>query len=186
MKKTDSLLGEEHLVRFCALYEEAAEDAQVGQDGKNGQERVLEALNTAVRDFHLKHMYYAKGEVQPGNTLIAFCNDRGLQDWYEAALQDLPDEITYVEDTWYTIDDPEVIREVLLALDTVRIGDVSSAHVGASKRRLFDFYYESGKEMQSFQFYADTFDWNGDSYDVVDWGDLGAINLRKKASSSGK
>ena len=63
-------------------------------------------------------------------------------------------------------------RQILDALQTVKIGGRSARHTGASDRRIYDFLYIDSGECLSFEFFADTFYWKGVSYDVLDWGDL--------------
>ena len=68
--------------------------------------------------------------------------------------------------------DPDEIRRALDALQTVKIGDVSAERVGASGRRFYDFTYSDTGADQKFEFYENTFFWDGQSYDVLDWGEL--------------
>ncbi len=176
LKAQDSRYNEDHLIRFCALWRE---------DDTDGEKNARRALSAAIRNFYLKYMPYEKKEVQPGNTLLEFCNDDALTKWFEKAEEELPDEVTYMSDTWYMITDPDMIRQVLEALQTVRIGDVSVAHVGASGRQIFDFYDSDTGVTQSFMFFQDTFVWEDKSYDVVDWGDLAGLDLAGAAARSG-
>ncbi len=175
LRTRDSLMGEEHLVRFNCFSDPASEQAAEHEN----------IFREAIRSFNLSHMYYLQGEVRPGSTLPEFCGDPGLNEWYQRALEKIPDELTYNADTWYVIDDPETVRKVLEALQTVRIGGVSQAHVGGSGRQLFDFCYHSGGNNISFWFFQDTFFYDGKSYDVLDWGDLKNMDLKKAASYSG-
>ena len=177
LETQDSLLREDHLVRFLAVYDADAPDEK---------DEVMGEFDKAVREFHLKHTLYEEHEVQPGELLLDFCNDDGLRDWFASAERDLPDEITYVEDTWYVITDPDKIRQILTALKTVRIGDVSSVRNGAADRQIFDFYYEEGGEAPSLMFFGPTFDWDGKAYDVLDWGELKNLKIKKMASQSAK
>ena len=176
LKEKESETGEECFIRFAAICR---------QDEQEEKEAVIAALEMAVRELHLESMYSEENEVQPGNLLLDFCNDEGLRVWFERAQERLPDEITYMADTWYTITDEETIRSVLEALQTVKIGGISDAHVGASDRHVFEFRYENGGENPSFLFFADTFSWGEESYEVLDWGTLKDIDLKAAASSSG-
>ena len=92
---------------------------------------------------------------------------------------------TYDEENWYIIEDPETVRSVLEALGTVRIGGVSKAQVGGEGRQLYDFTDKDSGSTMSFWFFRDTFYSNGESYDVLDWGDLKDIDLKKAAACSG-
>lgn len=174
MTEKDNQLGEEHFIRLAAIYQDGHEE---------DKEAVMEVLDTAVRELHLDHVYFDNSEVQPGNLLLDFCNDEGLRIWFERALTRLPDELTYTSDRWHTITDPDMIRAVLEALKTVKIGDVSDAHVGASGRQIFEFYYRAGGEGPDFRFFQDTFDWGEETYDVLDWGDLKDLDLLDAAEN---
>ena len=174
LQTEDSLMDEPHLVRFCAAYRDGYTDAE---------ETVMKALDAAVRNFHLKHMYYEQKDVQTDGPLLDFINDDGIRAWFAKAGEQPPEELTYVEDTWYIITDPEAVCTVLEAIQTVRIGGISDAHVGGSGRQIFDFMDESGN-MMSFMFFEDTFNWEGESYEVLDWGDLEDLDLKGMASSS--
>ena len=170
MLAEDSKAGEEHYIRFTALYE---------ADNEEDKDAILEVIGAAAGDFKLDHMYEEESEVKPGNYLLDFCNSDSLRVWFDKSLRRLPSELTYMEDTWYSIDDPDTIRSVLEALKTVKIGDVSDEHVGASGRRTFDFYSEYGGEGPSFAFFENTFEWEEESYEVLDWGDLLDIELKE-------
>ncbi|MCR4655811.1 MAG: hypothetical protein K5770_06235, partial [Lachnospiraceae bacterium] len=123
-------------------------------------------------------------EVKPDNLLLDFCNSEELSHWFETSLRKLPDRLVYTADSWTEIEDPELIRRILEALKTVRIGDVSDAHVGASGRQIFDFHNSYGGDYVSFMFFQDTFDWGYESYDVLDWGDLKDIKIPERNSGS--
>ena len=156
----DSLLSEPHLIRFYANYQDEDE------------EEVMEALDTAVEEFHLEHMKFEKGDVQPGSLLLDFCNDKGLNTWFEKAEKNIPDELVVTTDSWHAVEDPDMIMAVLQALKTVRIGDVSTEVVGGSGRQIYDFTdHDSGNQM-TFMFFTDQFEYDGENYDVADWGDL--------------
>ena len=129
-------------------------------------------MNAAAKDFHLAHMVYEQGDVKPDSPLLTFCNDEGLNAWFEKAEERLPDELVVTTDSWHAIEDPETIRAVLEALKTVRIGNESTEIVGGSGRQIYDFMdHDSGNPM-SFMFFQDQFDYEGVNYDVLDWGDL--------------
>ncbi len=123
-------------------------------------------------------------EVKPNNRLLDFCNNEKLSRWFDASLRNLPDRLVYTADSWTEIKDPKLIREILEALKTVVIGDVSDAHVGGSGRQIFDFHTDYNGEYVSFMFFQDTFDWGYESYDVLDWGDLDDIVIPERKSSS--
>ena len=177
MKKADSKTREDRLIRLCAAYTE--EDSEE-------QKTAGKMLNAAVQDFVLKYMYQEeKKEVQAGSLLLDFCNDDDLRKWFEDAEKKLPDELIYMADTWYTITDPDMIRKTLEAIQTVKIGGVSDAHVGGSGRQIFTFYDHETDDSHDFMFFQSTFDWNNESYDVIDWGSLDDLDLREAASSSG-
>ncbi len=165
LKDKDDLLGDPCLIRFCAAYR--------GGDEKQ-KNKAMEMLRVAVDEFYYKHRIFEKKEVQPGNLLLDFINDDRIRAWVAGFEERPADFLFYTTKSWESIEDPEEIRKTLEALQTVRIGGLSDKHVGASGRRIYDFMYsESGESMQ-FEFFEDTFFWNGKSYDVVDWGKLGA------------
>lgn len=177
MKKADSQTREDRLVRLCAAY----------TDEDSGEKNTaMKMLNAAVQNFVLKYMYRPENkEVQTGSLLLDFCNDDDLRKWFEDAEKKLPDELIYMADTWYTVTDPDTIRKTLEAIQTVRIGGVSDAHVGGSGRQIFTFYDHGTDDSHDFMFFQSTFDWDNESYDVIDWGDLDDLDLREAASSSG-
>ena len=72
---------------------------------------------------------------------------------------------------------------VLKALKTVRIGDISEKHVGGSGRKIYDFIDTDTGDLQSFTFFEDTFNLDGESYDVLDWGELDDIRLKKHSDT---
>ena len=188
METKDSLLRQDRLVRFCIVYPRT-DEPEVQKTPTPGiistgsgtlTQRVMEALDEAVNEFHLKAMYYKQDEVQPNNTLLDFCNDDALRAWFDQAEKNPPLQLVYNAESWYEITDPDAILTVLSALKTVKIGDVSSAHVGGSDRQIFDFIDEAGNPM-SFMFFSNVFDWGNESYDVLDWGDLENLDLKKLA-----
>ena len=175
MQTRDSLLREDHVVRFCAAY-------RTGDEREKNQ--VMRALDAAVENFYLKQMYFEKRSVQPDNFLLDFCNSDALNAWYENALTNLPDQLVYMADTWYLITDRDTIRQVLEALKTVKIGGLSKSHVGASGRQTFDFIDADSGNSLEFMFFQNTFSWEANSYDILDWGDLVKIDLKAAASRS--
>ncbi len=168
LPEEDDLLKEEIPVRFCAVYDPSV----------SGEEKaVLTALDAALDGFYLTYAAYDQKDVQPGSPLLDFCNDDRLRTWADRFYTTPPDELLYTSDSWHVISDPEKIRAVFEALKTVRIGGVSDAHVGGSGRQIFDFIFHDSGEGPTFAFFVDTFDWNGESYDVLDWGDLAGMDL---------
>lgn len=178
----DSLLNEEHLVRFCALYQEDEEEQEKKEwnpainAARSEVETVNDALYKAIKEFNLIYMAHEESEVQEGASLFEFCNDDRLDAWLEKVAQEPAEELIYTADTWYLITDPDAIQTVIEALATVQIGGVSDAHVGGSDRQIFDFMDESGNG-QTFMFFADTFNYEGESYEVLDWGELSELDL---------
>ena len=169
LDEMDDLLGEPCLIRFCAAYREApSQDA----DALVRQEKVLTALYQAVREFTFKHKAYTAKDVQPDNYLPDFINDDRIRAWFAGLGDHFPDMMTCTTDSWENFEDPEDIRQTLEALKTVKIGGRSEKRVGASDRRIYDFLYTDSGAHLSFDFFADTFYWNGVSYDVLDWGKL--------------
>ncbi len=175
MQTKDSLLREDHVVRFCAAYR---------LEDEREKNQVQRALDAAVENFYLKQMYFEKGPVRPDSFLLDFCNSDALNAWYDNALMDLPDQLVYMADTWYLITDRETIRQVLEALKTVKIGGLSKTRVGASGRQTFDFVDSDSGNSREFMFFQNTFSWDVNSYDVLDWGDLAKIDLKAAASRS--
>ena len=163
LRDEDSLLGEQHLVRFCAAY--------AGEDEAE-KEKTMEALNAAVRYFNLKYMAYEEKEVQPGNPLVDFINDDRIRKWFDGLNDHAPELMLFMAKKTKDTQDPDEIRRALDALQTVKIGDVSAERVGASGRRFYDFTYSDTGADQKFEFYENTFFWDGQSYDVLDWGEL--------------
>lgn len=164
LKDKDDLLGDPCLIRICAAYR--------GGDAREEQ-KVKEMLRIAVDEFVYKQKIFEEKDVQPGNTLLEFINDDRINAWYAGYDEHMPDMLIYTTSSWELIEDPEEIKKTLEAVLTVRIGGLSEKHVGASGRRIYDFtYVDTGDGMQ-FEFYEDTFFWDGKSYDVVDWGKLG-------------
>ena len=163
----EDLTGDICLIRFCAAY---------GTDSPTEQKNAMKALDMALKEFYFHYRAYQKQEVQPGSTLVEFCNDARLTRWFDEFENHLPRELVYTSDRWHVISDPDAIYAVTEALKTVTIGDVSSKHVGGSGRQIFDYEYDYG-DGQSFMFFQDTFDWDGESYDVLDWGDLDDIDI---------
>lgn len=164
LKDKDDLLGDPCLIRICAAYR--------GGDERQEQ-KIKEMLRIAVDEFVYKQKIFEKKDVQPGNTLLDFLNDDRISAWYAGIDGHFPDMLFYTTSSWELIEDPEEIRKTLEALMTVRIGGLSDKHVGASGRRIYDFTNTETGEGMEFEFYQDTFYWNGKSYDVVDWGKLG-------------
>ncbi len=131
-------------------------------------------------EFEDKHYGYRfndddyEPDVRPDNLLLDFCNDEELTEWFEKSMKNPPDRLVFMAHMWKEVTDKETIRAILEALQTVRIGGVSNAHVGASGRRTYDFMDDDGDDYVSFRFFKDTFDWGRgiDSYDVLDWGTL--------------
>ena len=163
LKTKDSLLNEDHLVRFYAVYDENDEEETA---------KVETALENAANEFSLKHMWFERGEVQPDNYLLDFMNDEGIRAWYDKALAQPPDELLVTTDTWHAVDDPELIRKTLEALATVRIGDVAEDVVGASGRQIYDFIDQETGNYVSFEFFENQFSYEMEDYIVLDWGDL--------------
>lgn len=163
LQAEDTLIREQHIVRFCALWDASDEEEQ---------EEIMEVLDRAVREFHLKHMYFEETAVQPENTLPAFCNSEELNTWLNHAQENLPDSVTMMTDTWYMSENPDTIRAVLAALQEVRIGEASTEIVGAAGRRIYTFAdHETGDYME-FCFFKDYFEWENTNYQVLDWGSL--------------
>ncbi len=156
----DHLLGESCIVRFCAAYREDDKDA------------VLNELDWVISEFYFKYKYYEKKEVQPNNYLVDFINDDRIRTWFDGIDNNMPDTLIYTTKSWEDISDPEQVRQILKAIQTVKIGELNKTHVGASGRRHYDFIYNDSGEGQSFMFYGDVFSWKGEEYDVLDWGDL--------------
>lgn len=178
-EERDDQLGVPCLVRFCAVYREA-DDADAGAAGGSAggsedsaeKSEMMNVLRVAIKEFCFKYMAYEKKDVQPGNYLLDFINDDRIRAWFEGIENNMPDQLIYTTDSWETIDDPEKVERAINALQTVKIGGVSSKHVGASGRRIYDFMYVDSGEDISFEFYEDTFYWDGESYDIEDWGEL--------------
>ena len=180
LQEEDTLLRKPAFIRFTAAYHLPPEEAQEPPDPSRkslarDQEKVMAALEAAVKEFYFHYMPYEHASPEPGCLLFDFVGDRRLQSWIENIEDHMPDELTYTEDTWHRVTDPELIRRTLEALQTVRIGDVSSKHVGGSGRKIFDFGNSEYGLEQSFMFFEDTFFWQSKSYDVLDWGELTAI-----------
>jgi hypothetical protein len=159
----DTLLRDEHLIRFYATYDESVE----GQE-----DLVMEEMNHAIDKFSLKHMWYDEKGVQEGQYLLDFCNDDKLRAWFEMAEKKVPDQLICNQETWEISEDPEVIKQFLEALKTVKIGGISKKTVGGAQRRIYDFMYEDTGDYMGFDFFADTFSWDMENYEVLDWGDL--------------
>ena len=181
----DDYLGQDHVMRVCAVCPGTALSSQEPSGANNGfifseketmQDRVLEAIDMTVRNLDLEYMNEGKMSVQPGMPLFEFCNHEGLNAWLEDVLDNPPAELVYTSDRWHAISDPDDIRTVLDALQTVVIGDISDAHVGGSGRQIFDFIDENGDPV-SFMFFQNTFDWDGEQYEVLDWGELEDLDI---------
>lgn len=171
LQTEDSLLRKPRIVRFCALY-----DAELLYHGDEGE--IMDALNLAVREFHLKHVYYEKRDPQPGNTLRRFCNSDELNAWLDNTQEHLPDSVTLMTDTWYMSENPATVRAALDALQTVGIGEMSSEIVGASGRRIYTFTYNETGDYQDFTFFMDNFEWENTNYKVLNWGALSNLDER--------
>ena len=163
LKTQDTLLDEDHLVRFYAMYDETDEEQA---------KKMEDALYLAAKEFNLKNMWYEEGEVQPGSLLLDFCNDPALNAWFEKAEKETPDDVTLITESWHMAEDPELVHAVLEALKTVRIGEESDEIIGASGRQIYDFSYHDTGNYQSFEFFEDTFFYDMANYKVLDWGDL--------------
>lgn len=188
METSDSLLDEDQLVRFVAVYEKPDSD-EPEPDWKPGvinvyssmEEQVQSVLYKAVHNFNLNYTDYEESEVQTGSGLFEFCNDDRLYAWLEKVESDPSAELIYTADSWHLISDQDAIQTVLDALKTVRIGDVSDAHVGGSDRQIFDFIDEEGNVAQTFMFFGNTFMWGAESYEVLDWGELEELDIESMA-----
>lgn len=163
LQEEDDLLAEPHLIRFCAAYIE--EDTA-------GRDAVMKALESAVDGFTFRYAAYEKKDVQPGNFLVDFINDDRLRVWFDSVDDHCPDNLTFMKSSWENTEDSAEIRKVLEALKTVKIGGLSDKHVGGAGRRIYDFHYTDSGAYQSFDFFKDTFSYKGESYDVLDWGEL--------------
>lgn len=173
-KYTDHITDEDVLVQFSAAYNLEDEEEEAS---------VMEAFDEAVTEFYFESARdYQKGDVKPGEPLFIFCNDERLNEWYDHALID-PPELLYTEGSWYDGYDEETVIRVLKALKTVRIGDISEKHVGGSGRKIYDFIDTDTGDLQSFTFFEDTFNLDGESYDVLDWGELDDIRLKKHSDT---
>ena len=174
---TDTMMHKDVLMQFAARYD---------PDDEEEENKVMRALDTAMNELYLKkYRDYEEGGVRTGEPLFIFCNDERLNEWYEKALAD-PPELVFSGKTWYDGYDSETVIKVLKALKTVRIGEESTKNVGGSGRRIYDFVDRESGNPQSFMFFEDTFDWNGKSYDVLDWGELDDINMKKLGNKNGR
>ena len=119
-----------------------------------------------------------------GVPLLEFCNSKELEAWYVSALEELPvslecwvfGEAPYAMETT----DPELIREIMDALQAVTIGGLSEIYPpevdDAPGYELF-FEMEDGSK-KGFIFENDSFSMNNNYYDVFDYGNLDNVIAR--------
>ena len=170
LETKDNLLREDHLIRFCAEFDESV---------PGEEEKVMTALDAAIKNFSLKHMLQEENAVQEGSYLLDFCNDPALNDWFDKAMASPENfELLFIQDGWALIEDPDTILAVLEALKNVKIGPETDEVVGNAEHRGYRFSDKDGYSEMEFDFNVNIFRWNNKKYEVEDWGTLKDIALK--------
>ena len=174
------------LISFLLLLipvETYAKDTFVHSDAS--EDIIQNKKKDTFRFCHEKDADVSAGEPKTeGVPLLEFCNSKELETWYTSALEELPVSL----ECWvfgmapYAMEttDPELIGEIIDALQTVTIGGLSEIYPpqvdDAPGYELF-FEMEDGSK-KGFIFENNSLSMNNNYYDVFDYGDLDNVIAR--------